>query len=117
MPARFIGIPNIPTEGINPAQLTTLNAMKQNLELLMGQRGEANNESKAIFKGQIKLRTLREQDLKKVTASGGGFAIQNILVASAVDHAKLTSDVQIMANDIAYLRAQLQELINQLRQD
>lgn len=115
MANRFVGIPNIPTENTSPAQLASLNAMKQNLELLIGTRGESDSASQAVIKGQIKLRQLKEQSLKRVTATGGGFNIDGVQVASSDDHGKLVVDVQHLANDLAQLRLEVQTLLNQIR--
>jgi hypothetical protein len=54
-------------------------------------------------------------NLRQVTATGAGFTISGVNVASAEDYAKLIVDVQTLIGDVAYIKDVLNALINQLK--
>jgi len=111
---RFTAIPSIPQGGLNDWQFSTLTAMKENIELLMGARG-SDTSVQAVVKGQITVSNPEVQTMTRVSAIGSGFTISGVSVASLDDHNKLLSDVQQLANDVASLRATVNVLINQLK--
>jgi len=51
--ARFSGIPSLPQSGVEEWNLRTLGALKQNVELLTGSRGETDLASKALIRSQF----------------------------------------------------------------
>jgi hypothetical protein len=53
--------------------------------------------------------------IRQVTATGAGFTISGVNVASAEDYAKLVVDVQTLIGDVAYIKDVLNALINQLK--
>ena len=112
--ARFTAIPSIPQGGLNDWQFNTLNAMKENIELLIGARGTDNSVS-AVVKGQITVPNPAAQNMTRVTAQGTGYTIGAATVPSLDDYGKLVSDVQQLANDVASLRATVNTLVNQLK--
>lgn len=112
---RFVGIPNVPTEGMNVPQLSVLNALKQNVELLAGIRGESDSDSAAVLKGSINTSKMAAQSITKVTAIGAGFTIDGVNLASAEDFGKLVSDVQLVINDMTNLRDFVTKFINNLK--
>jgi hypothetical protein len=112
--ARFTAIPSIPQGGLNDWQFNTLNAMKENIELLIGARGTDNSVS-AVVKGQITVPNPTTQNMTRVTAQGTGYTIGAATVPSLDDYGKLVSDVQQLANDVASLRATVNTLVNQLK--
>lgn len=120
--ARFSGIPEIP-EGLGqdwaPVMLAS---MKQNIELICGIRGEADNASRAVLRGDgdVVLRSQEDVFLRgqlsiqqapsissfsyqlgytgySITATGAGFVIGEgasaVQVASLEDFARLIGDV------------------------
>lgn len=111
---RFTAIPNIPQAGLTDWQFNTLNAMKENIELLIGVRG-SDNTVRAVVSGQITVANPPSQTMTRVTAEGTGFTISGASVPSLDDYGKLISDVQQLANDVANLRTTLSTLINQLK--
>ena len=119
--ARFVPIEEVPHEGILPWQSSILSAMKQNVELLIGLRGEEDSISKSITKGQITIVPLANQELQQITAVGAGYTIptgedtSSVTVPSLSDYAKSLRDTQILANDLAYTRFALNTLIQQLK--
>jgi len=111
---RFTAIPSIPQQGLTDWQFNTLNAMKENLELLVGSRG-ADNSVRAVVSGQVTVSNPAAQTMSRVTATGSGYTLNNVTVPSLDDYTKLVSDVQLLANDVAALRATVNTLINQLK--
>lgn len=113
--ARFTAIPAVPQGGITDWQSVLITSVKENVELLTGLRGEADLASKAVTKGQITLQQMSDQNMKQVSAKGTGFTISSQEVAGLDDVGLLITDVQTLANDLAYTRAVLNALIEQLR--
>jgi len=113
--ARFTAIPAVPQGGITDWQSVLITSVKENVELLTGLRGEVDLASKAITQGQITLEQMGDQNMKQVSAKGSGFTISGQEVAGLDDYGLLLTDVQTLANDLAYTRAVLNALIQQLR--
>lgn len=66
--ATFYPIPAIPTSGVEDWKVRTLGALKQNVELLVGTRGEADNASRAVLRSAISLPELPEMNFTKATS-------------------------------------------------
>ena len=113
--ARFTAIPAVPQAGLNPATYSTLVALKDNVELLIGSRGELGASNRALTKGQLTVTEAPTQQMRQVTAEGIGFTISGVTVPSIDDYIKLLSNVQQLANDLAAVRNTLNVLINQLK--
>lgn len=113
--ARFTSIPAIPQGGMTDWQTILISAVKENVELLTGIRGELDGNSRAVTKGDVTLLELPLQDMKQVSAKGAGFTISGQEVAGLDDYGKLINDVQTLANDLAYTRRALNLLIRQLK--
>jgi hypothetical protein len=112
--SRFTAIPAVPT-GLNEWQNQLLNALKEDVELLCGIRGEADAASQAVTRSTITVLEANEMTLKRVTAEGKGYTISGQNVADLDDYAKLITNVQDLANDVAYLRSIINVLISQLK--
>ncbi len=113
--SRFTAIPQIPQTDIVPWQYITLSALKENVELLTGTRGEVDGVSRAITKGGVTVTGAPVQTMQRVTAQGAGFSVGSGAVPTLGDYTLLVSNVQSLANDVASLRATLNALITQLR--
>lgn len=123
--ARFSAIPDIPVSAAAEWQSQVLEAMKQNVELLAGIRGESDRASKAVLQGAVKIKSLPEPTYNKayqMTVQGKGYSVSGVDVAGFKDYVKLindvgslSADIQRLANDVNNLRDGLQILINQLR--
>tara|TARA_B100000035_G_scaffold164272_1_gene140010 strand:+ start:3107 stop:3454 length:348 start_codon:yes stop_codon:yes gene_type:complete len=113
--ARFTAIPAVPQGGITDWQSVLISSVKENVELLTGLRGEADLASKAITKGQITLLEMPDQNMRQISSKGTGFTISGQQVAGLDDYGLLITDVQTLANDLAYTRAVVNALINQLK--
>lgn len=112
---RFTAIPDIPATGLSSWQAQTLSAMKENVELLIGVRGEKTGASRAVTKAQIGVAAAPDQNMQRVTATGAGFTISGVNVPSLEDYGALLTNVQELANDVARLRNTLNTLIQQLK--
>ncbi len=112
MPRKFVGIPTLPTEGIPPGQAVMLNAVKQNLEMLIGVRGSGSDA--AVVRSDITVR-MPAKVLKTTTAQGAAISISGAQVAAAADYAKLISDVQGVIAVVNQNHDILDALIRQLK--
>lgn len=113
--ARFTGIPSLPQVGVEEWQYRFLSAMKQNVELLIGTRGEQDLSSRAVLSSSVKLPAAPEPSIRAVSAVGSGFTIGGAQVPSLADYQALVKDVQTLVNDVAQLRGALNTLLSQLR--
>jgi hypothetical protein len=92
-----------------------LSAMKENIDLLTDQRGEADKASVVLTKAGITVNPAPEMTLKQMSATGAGFMINGVQVPSLEDHIKLIQDVRTLAGDVVNVRATLNALITQLK--
>lgn len=113
--ARFVGIPEIPEQGLDETQFQLLDAMKQNLELVTGTRGETDSASAAVTKGSLTVPSPPAQQMTRISATGAGVTISNVSIPTLTDYGALLQDVQTLATDVANLRATVAILVRQLR--
>jgi hypothetical protein len=113
--ARFTGIPSLPQVGVEEWQYRFLSAMKQNVELLIGTRGEQDASSRAVLKSSVTITAAPQPSLRAVSATGAGFNVGGAQVPSLADYQALLGDVQRLTNDVAQLTATVNTLISQLR--
>ena len=113
--ARFTGVPELPQSSADEWQMRVLEALKQNVELLTGTRGEPNDESRAIVKSSLTVSSPPTLTYGSMTARGAGFSIGNAQVPSFTDYTSLIQDVQRLSTDVANLHAILSTLVSQLR--
>ena len=99
--ARFVGIPAIPTTDMADWEAQVFHAIKENVELLCGSRGEGDEASKAVLKGNISVSSMEDQDMR--------------VVSGIVDLQDMADTVQTLANDLAEQRNTLNTLIEQLK--
>lgn len=113
--ARFTSIPSLPQVGVEEWQYRTLSAMKQNIELLVGTRGEQDQSSRALLTSSVRLPGAPDPSIRAVSAVGSGFTVSGVQVPSLADYQALVKDVQLLVNDVAQLRATVNTLVQQLR--
>lgn len=113
--ARFSAIPNPPQSEMSGWQYYMLNALKENVELLTGARGEKDNASRAITKASVTVTQAPAQTMRQITAQGASVNLDGAVVPAMEDYIELLKNVQALANDVASLRATLNTLITQLR--
>ncbi len=112
---RFSGIPAVPQANIDYALAQLLDALKQNVELLTGSRGEADGSSRAIVRGALTVVAPADPAFRRLTATGAGFVVGGAAVPSATDYVALLRDVERLAADVEVLGRTLSLLIRQLR--
>jgi hypothetical protein len=113
--ANFTAIPDVPQGGLTPLEFATVSALKENVELLIGARGEIGANNRALIKWQVTTPAAPAQQMTRITAEGNGFTISDVVVPSLTDYVKLLRDVQQLANDVANLRNTVNTLIAQLK--
>lgn len=112
---RYTAIPAVPQTGVDEWQSRILNALKENVELLTGTRGEPDSASVALNRARVNVAVPPAQAMRQVSASGRGVIISGVNVPLLEDYNQLIVDVQRLANDVATLRATVEVLITQLR--
>jgi hypothetical protein len=110
---KFSAIPSAPQAGVDPWQFAAISALKENVEIMVGARGD--QPGRALFKGQIGVVAAPNQNMRQVTARGAGYTISDVTVPSIDDYVTLLGNVQTLANDVAAIRETLNTLINQLK--
>ena len=113
--SRFAAIPNPPQSEMSSWQYQVLGAIKQNVELLIGSRGEKDGASRAVTKSSVTVTQAPEQTMRQITAQGAAVNLEGAVVPAMEDYVELLKNVQAIANDVASLRATLNTLITQLR--
>ncbi len=113
--SRYTAIPAVPLVGVEEWQSQLLNALKENVELLTGTRGEPDLASAVINRARLTVAVPPAQTMVQVGAQGSGVAISGTNVPVLEDYTQLIVDVQKLANDVANLRATVEVLITQLR--
>jgi len=104
-------IPEIPHD-VPDYQLQILDAVKEAIEVLTGQRGTGN--LRPVTKGEITIRPNIEEGYV-VKARNIGVSISGQQVAPASEFVTLTNDVQALANRVDALQRLVNTLILQLR--
>jgi len=125
--ARFTAIPDVPTTVSAQWEAQMLDALKQNVELLAGLRGEADRQSQAVTKAMVRIRRTPTAVFSRVdplTVRGEGVTISppGATMPTFTDYTRLITDVgnlslnmQRLAADVKNLRDAVDVLINQLR--
>lgn len=115
MAGRFVALPEVP-EGTLDWQTTLLSAMKEDVELLVGSRGEADSASTAVVRSDITAQQLGLQGMHSVTLDGDdGYNISGQDVASLNAMRNLRDDMQNLANDVFRTREALDLLIKTMK--
>ena len=116
---RFTSVPAVPQGGFTDYQTVLIGAVKENVELLTGLRGEVDTVSKAVTQGQVTVNEMGQQKLQQTSAKGNGSSITisgtTYELANLDDFRKLILDVQTLAGDVAEMRATLNFLLRQLK--
>lgn len=115
MAGRFTALPEVPDGSLLDWQSVLFSAIKENLELLAGTRGESDLASRAIVRGDLSVQQVGRQEMVAVSARGTGFTISGSDVAGLDDYGRLVNDVQKLADDLFFTRRALDLLIKELR--
>lgn len=112
--ARFSGIPSVPLDNLDPQVTRILYALKENVELLTNQRGEADGASVALLSGAVTTAQATNA-FNGLTAKAVGAEISGVQVPLLSDYVKALQDIQTLAYDVSVLRSTVNTLIAQLR--
>jgi len=113
--ARFSGVPALPESNIDEWQTGIIGALKQNVELLTGSRGEVDGASRALLRGDIGVADPAPPQFTQMSARGTGVTLSGVGVPTLNDYVNLLRDVQALSIDVAQLRATVTTLIQQIR--
>lgn len=113
--SKYTAIPDVPFVGVEEWLSRILNALKENVELLNGTRGEDDLASMAVNRSALSVSVPPAQQMVRVSAEGAGVSISGANVPTINDHDKLIVSVQLLANDVANLRATVETLVVQLK--
>lgn len=110
---RFAALREIPTTGLNEWESSLLGSMKENIELLTGNRVAG---VKAVMTDVLASRIKAVDNLtsRQIIAAGAGFTISGSNVPSLADYNLLRQDVQTIINDVARIQNVLNSLIQAL---
>lgn len=114
--AKFSGLPGLPigSAGVNPALMTMLTGMTENINLLTG--AKADGSLAAITRSDMTgLTNVAPQRMRNISATGQGVNFNGYNFPLLEDYNKLAQDVQALANDVAALKQELQSVVTKLR--
>ena len=125
----FIPIPAVPISGASDWQVKTIGALKQNVELLCGIRGESDSASTAILKGNIQpnqllsplITSARTLPLYTTTSfSYGGnqlltYNTDSVSIPATINVAARYSDAVLVLQELENLRVAVAKLSAVLR--
>ena len=117
MAGRFVATPEIPAAvgGLLDWQAVLFSAIKENVELVTGTRGEGDLASRAIVRGDFTVKQVGTQVMHTIaTISPQGFTVGSDEVASLASHRALREDVQSLADDLVITRRMFDLLIRNL---
>lgn len=109
--SRFVVVPNITQAGINPAQYALFSSLKENIELLIGARGDV---TRAVVRGQVTVRAV-DKSGDGLSAQGSGVTISGAAVPTLDEYHKLLADVRRLNTELNAVRDTLNTLISQIR--
>lgn len=121
MASRFRSLPPLPMgiQGVPPALTLAISALLENVGMLTGERGSANNA--ALVKGDVtvpnpdsmKLRSLTAQGLQILVPDASGTG--TVAVVPVSDYVRLLNDVENLRKDVTNLRDTVEILVRQLK--
>lgn len=110
----FTAVPPVPQQSeLTDWEIRFLTALKQNVELLTGQRN-AEAGFAALLRGQFSVAGLGAMGLQQITATGASVVISGSTVPLTSDYVKLINDVATLASDVAEVRAAFSILAAQI---
>lgn len=133
---KFTAIPAVPTSGLPQWKVSLYNALKQNVELLIDQRGEADKASKALISENFQPLPVSGSvlagltppltsvsNLAKATVMFCGTTTNVDVVGDAnlsalvtsVSYRVSSSDVRALMLDVQILRERIYDLVSKLR--
>lgn len=109
----FTGLPSVPQGIGDQAQYRLLQGLKQNVEALIGARGDTTGQ--AVLRGQVTVNQVQELAVKQVSVSNSAISVSGQAVPTYSDFNSVVADLQRMRADMESMRQTLNALIAQLR--
>jgi hypothetical protein len=109
---QYTGIPAIPNESIPQWQYDLLQAMKENIEIMMGQRGPG----RVVTNDTLGVAPENRQLMRQISARGDFVTVGAFDVPVLEDYTKLLNDVQQLATDVSKIQDALNALLINMRQ-
>lgn len=113
MARRFTAVPEVPDELLD-WQTVMFSALKENVELLTGTRGESDLASLAIVRGDVIVNQLGVQTMHSINLSNNLTPTAFNECAPLDSFVDLRADVQTLANDLLTTRIAFDVLIRNL---
>lgn len=104
---KFQGIPAIPPEKVEQWQYDVMSALKENVEIMLGQRGPG----RVITNDTLGVEPAERQTMKQLSARGNYYNISGALVPTIDDYVNLLNDVQQLAIDVSNIQQALNALL------
>ena len=114
MGGRFVATAPLPEAGILDWQSVLFSSFKENIDLLIGARAEADLASRAIVRGDIRTQQLGTQNMARINTSHNLTPVSFATSAPLNAFQDLRTDVQVLANDLADTRRTLNALISNM---
>jgi hypothetical protein len=108
---KFQGIPAIPPEKIDQWQYDVMSALKENVEIMLGQRGPG----RVITNDTLGVEPADRQAMKQLSARGNYYSISGAQVPAIDDYINLLNDVQQLAIDVSNIQQALNALLTNMR--
>lgn len=109
----FISIPQLSPEQLTTPQMATIEAIRQNVELLIGDA--AGGDTSAITRNMITVEPEYTRQLEAMSATGTGYSVSGQQMAALDDYRKLIADVTKLSNDVQTLYNMVNSLITQMK--
>jgi hypothetical protein len=104
---KFHGIPAIPPEKVEQWQYDVMSALKENVEIMLGQRGPG----RVITNDTLGVEPAERQSMKQLSARGNYYNISGAAVPTIDDYINLLNDVQQLAIDVSNIQQALNALL------
>jgi hypothetical protein len=114
MVRRHVATPEVPIVDVAWEGVLLL-ALKENVDLLTGTRGEADLASMAIVRGDLTVEQVGQQDMIAINTSHNLTPISFAESAPLDSFLDLRNDVQVLANDLFRTRQALDLLIRNIK--
>jgi len=108
---KFQGIPAIPPEKIEQWQYDVLAALKENVEIMLGQRGPG----RVVTNDTLGVEPADRQIMKQLSARGNYYTISGASVPTIDDYINLLNDVQQLAIDVSNIQSAVNALIANMK--
>tara|TARA_B110000977_G_scaffold35702_1_gene47728 strand:+ start:4193 stop:4528 length:336 start_codon:yes stop_codon:yes gene_type:complete len=108
---KFQGIPSIPPEKVEQWQYDVMSALKENVEIMLGQRGPG----RVITNDTLGVEPADRQTMKQLSARGNYYIISGVQVPAIADYINLLNDVQQLAIDVNNIQSALNALLVNMR--